>query len=196
MEFAVWKIDQVTDAQLDLWERRLSPEKQQRARRMPLLRRKQMICADALARQMVGSWLGTAQEDIRFSGNENGKPLCDGACFSVSHSGELVACAVSERPVGVDVEQIRPVRPALYQVLTPSEQAYVASGDPAERFWQLWTMKEAWIKCFGGHLGQFRENILQIEGQTVRYAQKGLHFTRPDVESGYAAAVCEKEETV
>ena len=39
--------------------------------------------------------------------NENGKPIVEGICFNLSHSGDYVICAVSERPVGCDIEQIK-----------------------------------------------------------------------------------------
>ena len=38
---------------------------------------------------------------------EGGKPaLRHGPCFSLSHSGDLVFCAVSDAPVGADVEKL------------------------------------------------------------------------------------------
>lgn len=195
MEFAVLHLDQVTDEQLRLWESWLSPEKRRRAAYMPPQRRKQLLCGDALARQMLGRRLALAPEEIRFAQNENGKPLCEGAHFNISHSGELVVCVLSERPVGVDAEQLRPVRPALWNALPPAELAYAQAGKAEERFWHLWVMKEAWIKCHGGHLGRFRETIVKIEGETVRYAEEGMTLTCRSA-AGYAIAICEKEEAL
>ena len=45
-----------------------------------------------------------------------GKPLFPGLddhWFSLSHSGGIALCALSDRPVGVDVELVRPRRPGL-----------------------------------------------------------------------------------
>lgn len=80
--------------------------------------------------------------------SSRGKPLFVGRedrWFSLSHSGGLALCALSDRPVGVDVELIRPRRPGL--------PAYVLSGvDLAafdgswENFYRLWTLKESWCK--------------------------------------------------
>ncbi len=77
-----------------------------------------------------------------------GKPLfagTDGRWFSLSHSGGIALCALSGRPVGVDVEQVRPRRPGL--------PAYVLSEGELARFdgtWEdfcrLWTLKESWCK--------------------------------------------------
>ena len=77
-----------------------------------------------------------------------GKPLflTGGLWFSISHSGGICAAAVSDCPVGVDVERVRPdYRPSLVErSLTPGErQRY--DGD----FTRLWTRKEAVVKLTG-----------------------------------------------
>ena len=66
--------------------------------------------------------------------------------FSLSHSGGLTLCALSDDgPVGVDVEVERPRRPGLMAyALSPAEQA-ACRGDWGE-FYRLWTLKESWCK--------------------------------------------------
>lgn len=83
---------------------------------------------------------------------EHGKPLCDGVNFSVSHSGELVAIAVGDCAVGLDVEQIPPedrlkIADRFYH---PAERAYVrGADDPPVAFCEIWTRKEAVLKMTG-----------------------------------------------
>lgn len=77
-----------------------------------------------------------------------GKPFFPGredCFFSLSHSGGIALCALSDGPVGVDVELVRPRRAGL--------PAYVLSrGELArfdgswEEFYRLWTLKESWCK--------------------------------------------------
>ena len=77
-----------------------------------------------------------------------GKPLFagrSGRWFSLSHSGGIALCALSDAPVGVDVELVRPRRAGL--------PAYVLSADELARFdgswedlYRLWTLKESWCK--------------------------------------------------
>lgn len=76
--------------------------------------------------------------------------------FNFSHSGTLVLCALSDRPVGVDIEVMKPRRPALpRQALTQEEYAcYQALGGDWPAFYTLWTRKEAWCKYSGLGLGQ------------------------------------------
>ena len=66
--------------------------------------------------------------------------------FSLSHSGGLTLCALSDDgPVGVDVEVERPRRPGLMAyALSPAEQA-ACRGDWGACY-RLWTLKESWCK--------------------------------------------------
>lgn len=91
---------------------------------------------------------------------ENKKPFLSGSnCFiSLSHSGNFAVCAVSERAVGIDIEQIKPVKTALVKrVCTKEEEDYVfekatkrediiTDPDTLERFFRVWTAKEACFK--------------------------------------------------
>lgn len=77
-----------------------------------------------------------------------GKPLfagLDGRWFSLSHSGGLALCALSDRPVGVDVELVRPRRPGL-PAYALSEAELAAFDGNWEDFYRLWTLKESWCK--------------------------------------------------
>lgn len=84
----------------------------------------------------------------------NGKPFLLGhpnVCFNLSHCKEAVACAVDDRPVGVDVESVRRYRDDLARyVCSDDEMALIdASDNKAKTFIRLWTMKEATLKLTG-----------------------------------------------
>ena len=164
----------VTDAQLSLWESWLAPEKRQRIDRMPPQKRLQSLCADALAREMLSAALQITPEQVQISYDRNGKPVTNGACFSVSHSGDVVVCAVSQQPVGVDVEEIR----------TAPNRLKKAFGDASnEAFFRLWTKREALAKCRGDSLGALLRGIEE---------EAGYRFAYPDAPQGYICCVCEK----
>jgi 4'-phosphopantetheinyl transferase len=81
----------------------------------------------------------------------NGKPhLTDhpDMHFNLSHSGHLVACAVSDREVGVDVEQVSRSDPRIAErFFTAEEKAHIArSDDPGSALCELWVLKEAFMK--------------------------------------------------
>lgn len=90
--------------------------------------------------------------------------MTNGCYFNISHSHGLVACAVAEVPVGIDVEKIRPVPPRLLRILSPAEREYVRCD---EDFFRLWTLKEALIKCRGGVLGQIRHVHFDLSGSSI-----------------------------
>lgn len=148
----------------------------------------------ALSREMLRLYRDKAREkrdvppDIGtvFIGN-NGKPMTNGCYFNISHSHGLVACAVAEVPVGIDVEKIRPVPPRLLRILSPAERESVRCDAD---FFRLWTLKEALIKCRGGVLGQIRHVHFDLSGSSIICSVPGYSFSLLPAPEGYAAALC------
>ena len=87
-----------------------------------------------------------------------GKPCCDGVFFSLSHAGDMALCAVSDAPVGCDIERVRdaPLEIAP-RVFRPDERAYLreaqSENDAQRRFFTLWTLKASYMKMTGEGLG-------------------------------------------
>ncbi|MBR6951576.1 MAG: hypothetical protein IKH56_07575 [Oscillospiraceae bacterium] len=77
---------------------------------------------------------------------ERGKPFFPDhpdLCFSLSHSGALVLCAVGRRPCGADVQEPRILSERLLRrCFDPRE---LAAADPLA----LWCLKESFIKLNG-----------------------------------------------
>lgn len=94
--------------------------------------------------------------DVNFVKNASGKWTCDVCEFSISHSGDIVVVAVSDKPVGVDVELVDFARfdERLQQrILSKNEQiaAWQMSTEQRSRYAnKLWTVKEALFKRDGG----------------------------------------------
>ena len=124
------RLDAVDDAQLARWETWLDPEKRARIGRQDAQHRRQTVCADALARLMLVGPGATAPQALRFARSASGRPSCPvlPLSFSLSHSGGYAACAVSARPVGVDLEEIRPLRPALLGILSEEERQFLVDA--------------------------------------------------------------------
>lgn len=85
-------------------------------------------------------------------GQQHGKPVLPGGpAFSMTHAGELVGVAVGEDgPVGLDVELMRELgdlAATAAHVCSPAE-----SAPDAERFFAMWTRKEALLKTTGAGL--------------------------------------------
>ena len=73
--------------------------------------------------------------------------------FNISHSKTHMAIAISDKPVGIDLEPIRRYKPALVRrVFHEEETAYLESLSALwqdEAFTRLWTLKEAYVKYTG-----------------------------------------------
>lgn len=122
------------------------------------------VAGDMLAREEIARRCGVRKEDIVFQKNEYGKPFAQAlrVQFNISHSGDMVLCAVSDDPVGVDVEKVRPVRlKTAKRICTEQELRYLFGKQPTEedylcddqavlqRFFEIWCAKEAYFKCIG-----------------------------------------------
>jgi 4'-phosphopantetheinyl transferase len=84
---------------------------------------------------------------------EYGKPfLPEGPFFNLSHSGDVVCLAVSAiSPIGADVEEWRDEDVAVLAktAFHPEEQAFFFEDPTVGRFYELWTLKESYIKMIG-----------------------------------------------
>lgn len=69
--------------------------------------------------------------------------------FNVSHSGAYLAIAVSESPVGIDIQKMKNIREEMYRkVVQPKEQVLI--GEERQKdFLRLWTLKESFVKAEG-----------------------------------------------
>ena len=118
---------------------------------------------------------------------EGGKPCfkdCPERHFNLSHSGQFALCALSDAPVGADLEVIRPRRENLpaYTFKGEDYQRYLALGGDWPAFYTLWTEVESMIKYTGEGLKAYRRAQLP-EGCVVSNLSG----------DGWKAAVCAHE---
>lgn len=71
--------------------------------------------------------------------------------FSLSHSGRYAACALCDRPVGLDIQVQRPADERFLQrFLSPDEQRFIhEAADSQAAFCEVWTRKESYLKATG-----------------------------------------------
>lgn len=132
--------------------------------------RDRFVASRAALRAVVGRRLGLPPSAVQFArepcprcGGPHGRPAVlgpgSGVSISLSRTSGLVACAVADRPVGVDVESLdRPVTADdLAGALHPAEQARISSVSPPsarqEALLRCWVRKEAYLKGLGIGLG-------------------------------------------
>lgn len=115
------------------------------------------------------SWLMLARLGVSgdWQYNEHGKPFVpDGPQFSLSHCKKGIAVAVDDRPVGIDIETIRPVESALIaRTMNEREQPEIAAAEkPEVAFTKLWTQKEAFLKYQGTGIIDDLQQVLENTG--------------------------------
>lgn len=150
----------VTDATFNGALGMLSSRERERAGRLrrPADRR-HAVLRWALLRHLLGGYLGEPGASVALITSPAGKPSLarDSALqFNLSHRGGLVLYAFTwGRPVGVDLEQARPVAEAdeIVASLCAPEEARRYAALPARlrphAFLHLWTCKEAYVKGTG-----------------------------------------------
>ena len=106
--------------------------------------------------ELLREWGGVQQLPVNeqpiFLYNDHGAPYIEGGPhFSISHCKTGIAVAVSENPIGVDIEAIRTFSPDLMRkTMNQAEQQRITSSlTPEVEFIRLWTQKEALLKLQG-----------------------------------------------
>jgi 4'-phosphopantetheinyl transferase len=141
----------------------LGPDERERYQRIRLdASRREFLAAHALGRLTLSRYAPVQPEDWTFSTGERGRPEIRGPSragelrFNLSHTRGMVACAVARKlPIGVDVESVtRRVRHARLAERFFGEDERralraLAADEQPERFLEIWTLKEAYLKALG-----------------------------------------------
>lgn len=180
MKWYKFDIRELTSADYPKWYALMSGEKQARVDRFRFADdKKRTVAGEILARKAIAEWCDVSAESIVFDKTETGKPYAKGLPveFNISHSGDIVVCVVDDKPVGIDIEKIRPLdlkvakRTCTDEELislfghTPTEQdfAYTTDHEILTCFFKLWTAKEAYGKCIGVGTRDIRKQVRALE---------------------------------
>jgi 4'-phosphopantetheinyl transferase len=180
-----------TPGAVDACRRLLSADERMRADRFRFARHKrQYVFAHALLRLALSHVAGdVAPADWSFGTGRYGRPFVAAPAtstalyFSLSHADGCVACAVSRHEaVGVDVEAVsRRVAPlSTAQRFFAPEEVETLQGlpeaDAIQRFFDYWTLKEAYLKARGFGLN------LPLDGFSMLMSQEAIEISfRPDI---------------
>ena len=144
-----------------------------------------------------------------YSYGKHGKPCLAGRediRFNISHSGERVMCALSDTPVGCDVERVSAVATGLEKrVLTVREIDIYERLDGREKtFFRFWTAKESFIKAIGEGMSVSLGDIEIFLGESekrvnpVRFSgntETGYYVKEYDLSDPYRYACCSTEDS-
>ncbi|MGN0542530.1 MAG: 4'-phosphopantetheinyl transferase family protein [Acutalibacteraceae bacterium] len=187
-------IAELSDEQLGVWFNEMSDERKAETERVAVKeKRAAKIAADHLCRECIGNFCKADPKSIVFLKGEHGKPYAENlpVFFSVSHSGDFAVCAVSEREIGIDIEKIRLIKlKTAERFAAPSELEYITEE---KRFFEIWTLKEAYFKCIGTGLGADIKSVsFEICDGKIKCSQGGFNCMFYNISEEYLCSVCEK----
>ena len=154
--------------------------------------RRRSVAVWMLLRQMLAE-RGLDADSLPVSEDEFGKPAFEaslGIHFNLSHGGERVMAAVSDRPVGCDVERIMPFDEGVArECLTDRELTWVKRAQPGldrdRAFIRLWVRKEAYVKAVGKGLGIDLKSVSLLPDESPQ----GWSFRDVDFSDGHLGCV-------
>ncbi|WP_374964209.1 4'-phosphopantetheinyl transferase family protein [Lysinibacillus sp. RS5] len=150
----------------------------------------------AVGRELLGKVLftemGIKLDDCKIAKNEYGKPYIKnykGIYYNISHSNDIIVLAFSTcGPVGIDVELLKTdYLDVMNEVFTLQEINWINSCNEEqrlERFFIVWTRKEAVIKAIGKGFSfpvkNFSVSRDQVNGQVIKDLKYSTFFLEKD----------------
>ncbi|UHO38308.1 4'-phosphopantetheinyl transferase superfamily protein [Chryseobacterium capnotolerans] len=118
--------------------------------------------------------------------------------FNISHSKELVVCAIAEFPIGIDIEFIDPKINYLDFQYQMTEQEFLkidCSEDRINAFFSYWTQKEAVMKAHGGGMMIPLDSFEIINGEceidSIKFFTKDIF-----IDKNYQSSIASYDKTL
>jgi 4'-phosphopantetheinyl transferase len=160
------------------------------------------LFGELMVRYVICTRLNITNEEVIFKLNDYGKPYLLGHSdfhFNLSHSGEWVVCVTDSVPAGIDVEGIRQMDMKIAERFFSNDEFNDINSkkqcDRVDYFFQLWTLKESYIKACGKGLS------IALDSFSIRMGTNSIYvedtndstkwfFKQYDIGAGYKMAVC------
>jgi len=185
------------DAMLADCRRLLSPGELENCARYAQERSRQLyLAAHALLRRVLSHYSPIAPAQWQFTIGAYGKPALahplpeDALHFNLTHTTGMVACAISrDCEIGVDAEsverrvELQGLAQRFFSPLEASELASFPAAGRQQRFYQYWTLKEAYIKARGAGmsipLDSFSMLLADAEQSAACHIEASPHYALP-----------------
>ncbi|GAL86510.1 hypothetical protein ATO12_04855 [Sporocytophaga myxococcoides] len=130
--------------------------------------------------------------------NQYGRPYISdsGIDFSISHSGEYTAVAMSKGfSIGIDIEKIKEIPICDFKpVFTDNEwEAILSSTNPLKSFYVYWTKKESTVKADGRGLSIPLNEIIVDDAISILY-EKQWHLYEINLAPDYMAHIASEQK--
>lgn len=125
--------------------------------------------------------------------NEYGKPYLVNRpqiFFNISHCKIGVACGISKKEIGVDIQEFVPYDPQIASMfMSKKELSLTTAGDKDEKFTRIWALKESYGKYKGQGICYKMNDITIQESVRIKRITSKSYLCRD-----YVLAVTAKEE--
>lgn len=164
--------------------------------------RRTKLLGETMTRQLLGAQFGLDAKHCRIVKGEHGKPYVEGVenvFFNLSHSGDFIVCAISDREIGIDIERIGKVRMAVARrFYHPGEVSVLESlsGDSQiDLFFRYWSVKESFLKYTGSGLSSplsgfqvcFQNGEIWLE---KKHSRIPVYIRECHIDEAYRCFVC------
>nr|WP_180229831.1 4'-phosphopantetheinyl transferase superfamily protein [Bacillus cereus] len=160
------------------------------------------LIGDLLIRSLICQKYKINNEEIRFKYNEYGKPFVENFSdfhFNLSHSGEWVVCTTANFNVGIDIEKVSEIEALkLAKEFFSADEFYdisnMNSDEQINYFYDLWTLKESYIKTIGkGLYTQLNSFSIKKESRALilyKNIPKNFYFKQYNIDPNYKLSAC------
>jgi len=152
----------------------------------------------------------TPIRDLKYGYGIKGKPYLleyPDFHFSLSHSGDVVALAVSKQEIGLDVQEYVTIKRDLAKRFFSKEEQEMLLKQKDEDsyrklFFMLWSIKESYVKFTGVGMSHgldtfhidFSKNEIKEKGNIQQDADAKYEYFELKELPGYAISVCTKKK--
>lgn len=160
--------------------------------------KKLSLCSELLLKKAFKDLKINSNYNYRF--NDYGKPYLDDTniFFNISHSGDYAICALSDKEIGIDIQQIRKTTSNITEkCFSDDETKYINSfenDDKLEAFYRIWTLKESFIKNIGVGLAlPLKDFSINIGNEiTIKQTVNNniYYFEELNIDSNYKCSLC------
>lgn len=140
---------------------------------------------DQLLSLAVGYLLYKFNENQEIKYTSEGKPYIEGKQISISHSGEYAIYAEDIYPIGIDIQNIKPINVDFINYTSSKKERNLIKNE--EDFFLHWTKKESILKCLGTGINTHLDNVPYQDG-LVSYRLKKF-YVQSTIFQEYAIAV-------
>lgn len=166
MKWYKYDIRDLTETEYKKYYSLMSRERQEKVDSLNIYDdKKRTVVGEMLVKKEIANLLEINPESINIYPNKSGKPYAENCSleFNISHSENIVVCAIDKNKIGIDIEKIRPINLKIAKrICNEDELNYLFGFTPKEndfkytedvnilnRFFEIWTGKEAYGKCVG-----------------------------------------------